>query len=331
MQLGKDIRQFNQSYFIVIASTIAWEWHATHSLAKTLEYCGTYHFGQWAHVFAEQKHYFSDKSDLQQTASAEEFGHPYAFIGIPGTGAGTGWESLMHNTGQYLPRGVKPQHAVIRGVAYYDYMLRTYRLQDVEATKAEFYMKGTPPSWESFHNPVPEYKNAPSEVSPIPSMQPAFTPYIGALSSSITKIIEANETVPPHNFAFALVTAAKVRKVDPRPRSLWVTELERIWEGASARYWDHNGSLFHPGLLLFHRSCNDFVYHGFNFASPEACGEDFSDCCDRIDVPSLLATQCGIGVAPTMCKESIISLMENYTELLTEKWPYNFTVIRWES
>jgi len=150
------------------------------------------------------------------------------------------------------------------------------------------------------------------------------------MQNVITRIIEANETVPPYNFAFVLVTDAKVRKVDPRPRSRWVTEIERIWEGASARYWAHNGSLFHPGLLLNRRSCTEFMYHGFNFASPELCGDDFMDCCEKIDAPGMVAMACGLGIAPTLCKDSTVIMQQNVSELRS-KWPFEFRVIDWTS
>ena len=34
----------------------------------------------------EKEHFASPLSDLDRTASQTEFGHPYAFVGIPGTG-----------------------------------------------------------------------------------------------------------------------------------------------------------------------------------------------------------------------------------------------------
>jgi len=341
--MSKDIRRFNQTFFIVVASAIAWEWHAPQSLVKTMEFCGAYHFGQWAHIFGEQKHYESPASDLQQTASQEEFGHPYAFIGIPGIGTGNGWESLMHNTGHYLPINAKPQEAVIRGVSYYDYVFRLYRMQDVFPTKSAFYMKATPPSAGTFHNPIPQIKRAAmSSNMPISSMLPSYVPYVGSLQKSITVIIEANETVPPFNFAFLLVTSAEVRYTDPRPRNFWVTEIERIWEGSSARYF-RNGTLFATGLALYSRSCVDFVYHDFNFASPELCGDNFTKCCDKIDVPQVTSATtegrdtkrdwmaCSIGIAPTLCKNSEKVMQVNQSKDGTHKWPFPFRVIDWTS
>lgn len=275
LEMSKDIRSFNQSYFIVVASSIAWEWQATRTLAHTMEYCGAFHFGQWVHIFSEQPHYESPKSDLQQTARQDEFGHPYVFVGIPGIGAGHGWESLLHNTGHYIPtKTVLSPRAMIRGIVYYDYVARLYRIQEMKINKADFYIKNKPPVSESIHNPLPASKGSSALHSTM--LPPPFSPYVGTLQNHITSLIEANETVPPFNYAFLLYTVAGVMRVDPRPRNLWVTEYERVWSGPSARYWPHNGTMLNPGLLLDQRNCTDFLNWGYQEASPEACGADFT-------------------------------------------------------
>eukprot|EP00929_Paragymnodinium_shiwhaense_P070176 TRINITY_DN35528_c0_g1_i1.p1 TRINITY_DN35528_c0_g1~~TRINITY_DN35528_c0_g1_i1.p1 ORF type:complete len:712 (-),score=75.35 TRINITY_DN35528_c0_g1_i1:148-2283(-) len=276
VQMSKDIRLFNSSFFVVVVSSIAWEWHAGRTLARTMEYCGAYHFGQWAHVFAEQSHYESPISDLQQVASQDEFGHPYAFIGIPGIGTGHGYESLMYSTGHYLAgASVQVPKAGVRGIAYYDYVARQYRLQDIITTKADFYHKATPPFWETLHNPLPARKTVESNFR-LPEMRP-YTPYVGTLQNHVTKIIEANGTVPPYNYGFAITTIANVHRLDPRPRKFWVTELERVWLGSSARYWPHNGSQILQGWDIDKRNCSHFVYHGHLFTSPEMCDWEFCD------------------------------------------------------
>jgi hypothetical protein len=215
LAMSRAIRQFNASFFVMVVSSIAWEWHASRTLVKTMEFCGAYHFGQWASIFAEQSHYESPVSDLQQSASQDEFGHPYAFIGIPGIGTGQGWESLLYNTGHYLAgEDVVVPKALIRAVAYYDYVARIYRLQDVEVARAGFYYHGRVPVYGSIHNPVPK---APNPYPLIPEMT-AFNPYVGTLSKHITSIIEANDTVPPYQYAFAVFTVAGVYQADPRPK-----------------------------------------------------------------------------------------------------------------
>jgi len=326
VQMSSDIRQFNQSFFVFVASTIAWEWHTSRTLARTLEYCGAFHFGQWAHVFAEQGHYESTISDIQQTASQDEFGHPYAFIGIPGIGTAMGWESLMYNTGNYLGgKTVNVPKAIVAGIAYYDYTARLYRLSDITSTKADFYLKGTSPARETLHNPVPVRKVKPA-TNMVPPMRD-YIPYVGTLQNHITKLIEANGTVPPYNFAFALMTVADVRKKDPRPERYWVTELERVWSGSSARYWPHNGSSLLKGVELDERNCSYYVYHGYLDASPELCGPDGSYCCEAIDVAGFQAAACDVGVAPTVCANvTVMNLTSNVT--LLDHWaPYPFRVI----
>jgi hypothetical protein len=276
LQMSKDIRQFNQSYFVVVASTIAWEWKATRTLAHTMEYCGAYHFGQWVHTFAEQPHYESPKSDLQKTASQDEFGHPYAFVGIPGIGTGHGWESLMYNTGHYVPTAsVLTPKSVIRGTAYYDYVARIFRFESMHINRAPFFIKNVPPKSESIHNPLPAGKSKSSELHSTMLPKP-FSPYVGTLQNHITSLIEANETVPPFNYAFLIYTIAGVQRVDPRPRSKWVTEYERVWSGPSARYWPHNGTLLHEGILLNDRNCTAYLNWGYAEASPESCGDTFA-------------------------------------------------------
>lgn len=274
LAMSEDIRRFNQSYFVVVASTIAWEWHATRTLAHTMEYCGAYHFGQWVHVFAEQPHYESPKSDLQQTAKQDEFGHPYLLIGIPGIGSGHGYESLLYNTGQYVPTSsVLTPRAMMRGIFYYDYVARVYRVEEIHVNKADFYNKNRPPRSENIHNPYPAGKTDPGLFRLM--LSPPFSPYVGTLAHHITSLIEANETVPPFNYAFLLYSVAEVIRVDPRPRSWWKTEYERVWSGKSARYFPHNGSLLNPGLLMHERNCTDYLNWGYAEATPEGCGEDF--------------------------------------------------------
>ncbi|CAE8741854.1 unnamed protein product [Polarella glacialis] len=335
--MADHLRLYNASYFVVVASAIAWEWHAPRSLVQAMEFCGAFHFGQWAHIFAERMHYSSNSSDLQQTATQQEFGHPYAFMGIPGIGSGMGWESLAYNSGHYLAKDLKMQQAIIRGIAYLDYVARLYRLQDVIANKADFYLKSQPPAPETLHNPMPKWKQQKLDFLSIPGMTPAYTPYVGTLRNHITALSEANGTVPPHNYAFVLVTDAKVMKVDPRPASLWMTELERVWEGQSRRYFPNNGTRMLLGTRLVDMSCTDFIFHTHLFASPESCGANYTDCCNRIDVPGLMATQCGIGVSPTLCVNSTVTEIEKtnvtYIENRTHpaKWPYKFWVIDWLS
>lgn len=328
LRMSKDIRRFNNTHFVFVASTISWEWHAPRSLVQQMERCGAYSFGQWAHIFAEQEHFASNFSDLQQTASQDEFGHPYAFVGVPGLGTGMGFEALTHNSGHYLVANLS-QRAIIRGVAYYDYVARLYRIQDVKLTKADWYVKATPPSSPSLHNPVPTRKVS-SASALIAGMAPIYTPYIGSLANRITQLVEANSTLPPYNFCFLLVTNAGVVKVDPRPRKYWVTELERIWGGASQRY-DNTGRLLNIGITGDSRMCGDYVINDYREASPELCGPGGQACCSIIDAPNIAVTACGIGVSPTICGSNIVQMINrtNPKDPNSTKWPYQFRIIDW--
>jgi len=335
--MSKDLRRFNHTNVVFIASTIAWEWHATRALAKQMQYCGAFHFGQWSHIFAEQPHYHSPDSDLDQSASQQEFSHPYAFVGIPGLGTGMGYESLMLNTGHYLAKDVNVPKAIIRGKMYYDYVARVYRLHGVQTAKADFFTKNEPPKVESFHNPVPSRKHR-TPMYQIGAKR-AYTPYVGTLQKHLFTLIETNNTVPPFNYGFLLITSANVYKVDPRPRRFRQTELERLWNGASARYWPDNpnvyngsvvlnGTLLFPGVELNNRLCPYFVYHGFMEVSPENITAHCGDCCNAIDSPGLPIVQCDIGVAPTICRNLTNIQLYNTAPLNgSYAYPYEFRVI----
>merc|ERR1712151_853330 len=120
---------------------------------------------------------------------------------------------------------------------------------------------------------------------------------------------------PPYNFAFLLVTNATFKYVDPRPRQYWRTELERVWSGPSTRYWQHNASILHSGVDIAERSCTDFIYYGYTAASPEACGDNFQDCCVDIDSANFLAGACNIGVAPTVCRNINMTMLKNDSKI----------------
>lgn len=325
LEMSRDLRLFNHSSFVVVVSTIAWEWRATASLARAMEFCGAYHFGQWAYIFAEQPHYPSPKSDLDQTASQQEFGHPYAFIGIPGIGAGMGWESLHYPTGHYLAEGGRAPKAIIRGIAYFDYVARHFRLKEMNVLKASLYAENAPPAPETIHRPMPAWKT-PKPLHQV-MQPPAYTPYVGSLQNHITRLIEANQTVPPRNYGFLLVTDARVHKVDPRPASYRVTELERIWGGASQRFWKYNSSVLFQGMPYDARNCSDFLHNRHFNASTANCGVNFKDCCSEIDRPGLPILSCGVGITPTLCKNSTVIEMKNTSTLLVDRRPFDFHVI----
>jgi hypothetical protein len=67
--MASTIREHDHSHFVVVVSSDAWEMRATQVLVDAMEFCGAYHFGQWANLFAEKYHYRSPVFDIDQTAS----------------------------------------------------------------------------------------------------------------------------------------------------------------------------------------------------------------------------------------------------------------------
>jgi len=160
--------------------------------------------------------------------------------------------------------------------------------------------------------------------------EPPYKPYVGTLQAHMDLLLESNATEPPRNYGFLLVTDAGVYKVDPRIPSDRMTELERVWGGPSARYWNQ-GIKIRPGqevvlvrlfdntpdlpqIELGERFCVHYVYDTRLFGGHEMCGPDHTLCCGRkeldgsitplIDQPAAEGTpllKCGIGVIPILC------------------------------
>lgn len=49
--MARDLRKLDQSHFVAVVSTDAWEWNVTPSLIKAMEFCGAYHFATWSRAF----------------------------------------------------------------------------------------------------------------------------------------------------------------------------------------------------------------------------------------------------------------------------------------
>ncbi|KAF4719500.1 hypothetical protein FOZ62_025224, partial [Perkinsus olseni] len=247
-RMAADLKRFGSDVFVIVLSVDAWEWHATPTLAKAMEFCGAYHFGMWSRVFADHLHQPSPVADFAETASQLSFGHPYAFIGVPGIGTGMGWESLQYNTGHYLAEGGRSPRAIIRGLFYLDYIPMRYRIADVVTNTADYYLKGQPPRPETLHNPLPADKQVQPDYY-VDRPDP-YTPYIGNLWNAVELLLTANETVdlPQYNltnYGFQIVLdlflGDPLNYVDARlSRSVQdsyfqMTELERVWGGPSDR------------------------------------------------------------------------------------------------
>ncbi len=335
--MAKKLRAQDHSALIVVVSADAWEMRATKVLVDAMEYCGAYHFGQWTYVFAEEEHFRSINSDLDQTASQEQFGHPYAFVGIPGIGTGNGWESLALNTGHYRTYG-KAAHAHIRGVLYYDYLTRHYHVTEVESNTNKYFLKGEPPV-HNVDDPIPKEKK---RIDPHCSKKhltdwiqkcAPYRPYVTTIQSVIDLLIERNETVP-RNYGFYIVTDAGITRKDQRPDFARMTELEIVLGGASARFflgsshrpgaegltYQHGDQVF-EGMPFVDRPCIDYIYELRFSATYDSCGTDLSVCCDIIDNVNISdAFRCMKGVSPTLCshmEDNYVYRLDNITQFRT--------------
>jgi len=222
--------------------------HVTRNLREAMEWCGSYNFGQWADVFGKPQ-FPSAYADLSSTASQIEFGHPYAFVGVPGIGPAMAWESLMLPTGHYLAAG-KTSPAEIRLVVYFDYISQHYfvSLPSVSVKESDYFIKGNPPPFGlTVHNPIPQEKhdtkcelpNCREYVKGVKTYLQSprlYSPYIGTLRHQFDRVREKNETFPPAYYGFHIITPANVKKKDPRPDNLMRTELEVLWGGPSSRW-----------------------------------------------------------------------------------------------
>eukprot|EP00397_Hematodinium_sp_SG-2012_P028709 GEMP01030251.1.p1 GENE.GEMP01030251.1~~GEMP01030251.1.p1 ORF type:complete len:532 (+),score=99.68 GEMP01030251.1:44-1639(+) len=281
-KMAKALRSIDSSHFVFVASIDAWELHVTSNLQRAMEFCGAYQFGQWVDIFQ------APTTTKYRETSIGDFGHPYAFIGIPGLSAGMGWESMQLPTGHYLTAGKAPP-AEIRMVMYFDYVDRHYyvSLPTVSVAESDFFVKGSPPPFgESVHNPVSGEEHAAKCEAPNCNMwtpgvktllQPAppYTPYIGTLRFHFDRIREANETEPPDYFGFHIITKAKKRNLDPRPVHLLHTELDYVWGGSSAR-WEtddltHVVTNIVQGIELDQRPCREWIYDGIFESNPFLC------------------------------------------------------------
>ena len=302
--MAQKIRLFGPKFFILVVSSGAWEWHATPTLTDALEYYGAYYVGQWSRVFAGTSSVqFSPYADLAETASEDSFGHPYAFFGYYGLGAGGGYESLQLNTGHYLATG-KAEHAIIRLELYYSYMMGRYMVGTNEGKfplSSDFFVKGQAPRPKTVHAPLPSFDPPVNQIQPIP----AYSPYIGSLWAQLEYIMESNQTytVPEYNVTndgFEMVQRLLNRpaQVSSDPRRNVVTELERIWGGPSLRYSSVTGNLISSSAATgTTRVCPDILL--YRLAPGFTCPAYDTDA--TVGIPLL---QFGIGMWPTICDHS---------------------------
>lgn len=184
------------------------------------------------------------------------------------------------------------------------------------------------------------YQNVQSVQVPSP-----YEPYVGTLREHIATLIEANESVPPRNFGFLLLTDARIQLKDPRPKQFRITELERVWGGPSRRFWQiAPKGCMHPciifnGTIPSERNCTDLILGNGTYreADPMKCGSGLKDCCPSLDLSPkaglkpLDALRCGVGVAPTLCRGATRWMLENTSDISNtsgpHRIPYPFRVL----
>ncbi|CAD7960610.1 unnamed protein product [Amoebophrya sp. A120] len=248
--MAKDIRRLDQSHFIAVVSTDAWEWNVTPSLIKAMEFCGAFHFATWSRNYGGSHIKMPTQTgfDVDQTSSQKGFGNPYAFWGIPGSGTGMGFESVAWPTSAYLMQKLAP-NAIVRLILYMDYVVRHYfvSLPSVQTVSTSFHTKALPPTHESLHNPYtyaqrqlvcegPNCNEYQVGVKSYIQEDDFYKVYNGELRVHMDRLLEANRTVDPHYYHFFLFTNSSIYKFDPRPAETRVTELERVWGGPSERF-----------------------------------------------------------------------------------------------
>eukprot|EP00392_Amoebophrya_sp_AT5.2_P010694 g10759.t1 len=341
--MARDLRKLDQSHFVAVVSTDAWEWNVTPSLIKAMEFCGAYHFATWSRAFGGSHIKMPTQTgfDVDQTSSQIQFGNPYALWGIPGIGSGMGFESVAWPSSQYLFQKLAP-NAIVRLILYMDYVVRHYfvSLPSVDMVAVDFLKKAVPPPYESLHNPY-SYAQRAAECEPpncrifsgatksfIQEDFP-YKVYHGELRVHMDRLIESNRTLDPHYYHFFLFTNSSVYKMDPRPASKRVTELERVWGGPSERYhFNVSAQQFQrtfAGIPYGQRFCRD-LFHELRFEiNPITCknttvpGSGMTTCCDYLDYKIPFATpeddyylglRCGVGVVSTLCNETIKNVWE---------------------
>ena len=313
-RLANLLLSLTSDFFVFVVSNDAWELSVHSRLARAVEFCGGYHFGQWSADFARP---IITDTDLSETASFENFGHPFAFVGVPGVGVGGGWESLQLNTGHYLASGKTPR-AIIRGTAYFDYTSKRYELKGVKRWSNDYFLKQSIPISPSGHNPIPTVNSPLGGIMPLSR----YIPYNGHLYTHVEALIASNRTLnlpqySTRNFGFQIVVTQNLPKpvsfVDPRPFELMHTELERVWGGPSKRAHMVDGGLLatqlNSGLNFDQRICQEFISWRWN-VSNELC-YDTDSCCSAFgstDNPIIM--QQHVGLWPTLCLPGVCETVQ---------------------
>lgn len=303
--LATALLSLNSSVFVVLVSSDAWELNTISRLASAVEYCGGYYFGQWSRMPVTS---WSPYADTAETADSTYFGHPYAFIGVPGSGTGMGFESIQLVTGQYLAFNKSPR-AIIRAVVFFDYLQGQYKLSNVRTNTADYFKRQQVPSPSTLHNPLPSGRlKIPASFVERPSF---YVPYIGSMPYQAEQLISANASYskPGYNLTntgFQIMLNRSLPQplnyLDPRNGSFFQTELERVWGGPSPRTDLTTGALLRPeqsAMNFDQRVCSDYLLWRFN-SSNSACSS--GQCCEDFNAPGVSQfMQYGIGLWPGLC------------------------------
>jgi hypothetical protein len=298
-ELGRFLRSLDQSVYIFVISSDAWERFLSPSTASILESVGGFYVGQWARTIN------NDDRSLGGTASQDSFGHPYALIGMPGLGMGRGWESLQLNTGHYLTRR-KTERAIVRVRMEFHYGLGRYLIPDRSIVFThQLFSRAQPPAIGTLHNPNKNRIRFDYYIQQLPQ----YIPHIGTVRNYFEYIVEGNQTIELKNFtntgfeiSVVIMKPEPVVFNDPRRGSRIQTELERIWGGPSQRTSVVAPHADLPGVDSFippeDRLCPNIIEEFFDPALPP-CPQYGSQ-----DAPDLL--KFGVGVYPTVCYSECI-------------------------
>ena len=309
--MASALLALNSSYLVMVVSSDAWELNAHARLARAIDFCGGYHFGQWSRMPPVA---VSAYTDITETADGSNFGHPYAFLGIPGSGAGMGFESLQLATGHYLAYNLAPR-AVVRAIIFFDYRSGQYQIRNAATNSADYFKRQQVPQPNTLHNPLPEDRVvAPASFIERPS---AYVSYLGSMPWQIELLLAANSSYPKPeyestNTGFQIVLSRylpySLNYVDSRTGSFLQTELDRVWGGPSLRIDITTGALLNSALadalLMEDRPCYAHMLWRFNVSS-ETCAIFGSGCCTEFDNPgSPPLMKYGIGLWPSLCVNS---------------------------
>jgi hypothetical protein len=306
--MSEKIRSYGPLYWIIVASSYAWEWHTTPTLTDTLLDYGAYYVGQWSRVFSGTDSVQSSSRgvDLAEMASEDSFGHPYAFLGWYGCGMGNCHESIQLNTGHYLATG-KAQKAILRLPVYFNYMLGRYMIGVVGAEggeSADLWRRGQIPKPATLHSP---YSAVTIGEPPFWRIQSdgLYAPYIGNLWNQLEYLIVANDTgidrengVRNYGYEIIQQIGNQPPQVYRDPRRNVQTELERIWGGPSVRYSAFDGLVIPASASVETvRVCGEILNN--RWKPGVGCPQY-----DSIATSQIPMLQFGIGMWPMVCDAS---------------------------